>query len=209
MMTWENYLSDRQHNNLYVNALVYMPTIKIVRKIARAGDYLLEAGCGSGRSAMLMSDMGYRVAGLDLSLQLLERIAPGKSFFTNLQLINGDIGHIYSVDHNQEELVVDLWDGRLVKYQKADARELSLAYALTVHRSQGSEIPCVVLVLHDSHFILLERQLFYTAVTRAKQLLVVVGTTKALSIASKTLSAKRRCTNLREKISEKLTASNT
>jgi SAM-dependent methyltransferase len=94
MTTWENYLSDRTHNNLYVNALVYMPTIKIIRRIAREGDLLLEAGCGSGRSAMLMSDMGYRVAALDLSLKLLEPLSSGNSFFTNLQFVNADIGCI-------------------------------------------------------------------------------------------------------------------
>ena len=93
-MTWENYLSDRQHNNLYVNALVYMPTIKIIRRIAREGDYILEAGCGSGRSAMLMSDMGYRVAALDLSRKLLLRLAAATPFFADLELVNGDIGHI-------------------------------------------------------------------------------------------------------------------
>jgi SAM-dependent methyltransferase len=93
-MTWENYLSDRKHNNLYVNALIYMPTIKIIRRIAREGDYLLEAGCGSGRSAMLMSDMGYRVAALDLSLKLLQRLSSANTFFTDLRLVNGDIGYI-------------------------------------------------------------------------------------------------------------------
>jgi SAM-dependent methyltransferase len=93
-MNWENYLSDRKHNNLYVNALIYMPTIKIIRRIAREGDYLLEAGCGSGRSAMLMSDMGYRVAALDLSLNLLAHLTPTHYFFTNLNLVNADIGSI-------------------------------------------------------------------------------------------------------------------
>jgi len=97
-VSWADYLADRKHNNLYVDALVYMPTIKIIRKVAREGDHLLEAGCGSGRSAMLMCDMGYRVAALDLSLELLERIRPAKPFFTNLQLVNGDIAHIPFAD---------------------------------------------------------------------------------------------------------------
>lgn len=93
-MSWETYLADRKHNNLYVSALVYMPTIKVVRRIACEGDRLLEAGCGSGRTAMLMADMGYRVTALDLSLNLLAHLSPAKSFFRDLQLINGDIGSL-------------------------------------------------------------------------------------------------------------------
>ncbi|MCB0324254.1 MAG: ATP-binding domain-containing protein, partial [Bdellovibrionales bacterium] len=73
-------------------------------------------------------------------------------------------------------------------------------YALTIHRSQGSEVPAVVLALHDSHHIMLERQLVYTAVTRAKQLLIVVGTRKALATASKRSRSKRRYTRLTERV---------
>jgi SAM-dependent methyltransferase len=71
-----------------------MPTIKIIRRIAKQGDLLLEAGCGSGRSAMLMADMGYRVAALDLSLTLIECLSSALSFFSNLNFVNADIGRI-------------------------------------------------------------------------------------------------------------------
>ncbi|MBW1681157.1 MAG: class I SAM-dependent methyltransferase [Deltaproteobacteria bacterium] len=90
-MRWEAFLSDRAHFNLYISALVYMPTIKIIRRLARPGEMILEAGCGSGRTAMLLSDMGYRVAALDLSRSLLRRIMPATAFFTGLSLLNGDI----------------------------------------------------------------------------------------------------------------------
>jgi ubiquinone/menaquinone biosynthesis C-methylase UbiE len=97
-MIWEDYLADRYHNNLYVNALVYMPTIKLIRRIAKKGDRLFEAGCGTGRSAMLLSDMGYRVTAFDLSLNLLERIASAANFFSTLQIVNGDISSLPFAD---------------------------------------------------------------------------------------------------------------
>lgn len=115
-------------------------------------------------------------------------------------VFNGDVGYIYGIEPEEGIVTVEMWDGRLVRYTRRELHELSLAYAVTVHRAQGSEAPCVVLVLHESHFALLDRQLLYTAVTRAKGLLIVVGSPKALSIACKRTSAKRRLTMLRERI---------
>jgi exodeoxyribonuclease V alpha subunit len=113
-----------------------------------------------------------------------------------LGVYNGDLGRIYAVDKARRALVVDLWDGRLIRYEENEMHQLSLAYAITVHRSQGSEIPCVVLALHDSHYSLLERQLIYTAVTRAKRLLVIVGSKRALHIASKRTTTAKRLSRL-------------
>jgi exodeoxyribonuclease V alpha subunit len=118
----------------------------------------------------------------------------------DLGVFNGDIGYIYSINKEEKSLVVEMWDGRLVHYDSTDMTQLSLAYAITVHRSQGSEIPCVVLALHDSHYTLLERQLLYTAVTRAKKLLIVVGSKRALAIASKKASTKQRLSKLVDRI---------
>ncbi len=117
-------------------------------------------------------------------------------------VFNGDVGQVYSVDRHSSRVTVELWDGRLIDYERGDLTQLSLAYAVTVHRSQGSEIPCVVLVLHDSHYTLLERQLVYTAVTRAKKLLIIVGTKRALAIACKRTNTQRRLTRLPERIRE-------
>lgn len=114
-------------------------------------------------------------------------------------VFNGDLGKIYEILPNDHGVVVDLWDGRLVKYTSGEISQLSLAYAMTVHRSQGSEIPCVVLALHDSHYMLLERQLIYTAVTRAKKLLVIVGSRRALSLATRRTTASERYTSIRAK----------
>lgn len=90
-MSWENFLNDRTHYNLYVSSLVYMPTIKLIRRMVRPGESLLEAGCGSGRTAMLLADMGYRVTSLDISHSLLQQLHQAMAFFQSLQLINGDI----------------------------------------------------------------------------------------------------------------------
>lgn len=116
-------------------------------------------------------------------------------------VFNGDLGKVYEVLPNDQGVVVDLWDGRLVKYTSGEISQLSLAYAMTVHRSQGSEIPCVVLALHDSHYMLLERQLIYTAVTRAKKLLVIVGSRRALALATRRTTASERYTSIRAKFS--------
>ncbi len=109
-------------------------------------------------------------------------------------VFNGDTGIITSINSHIGSVVVTLWNGQNITYQKNDLSELQLAYALSVHRSQGSEIPCVVLALHMCHFNLLERQLIYTAITRAKKLLIIVGEEKALKMAvNKQNSIKRKC----------------
>jgi exodeoxyribonuclease V alpha subunit len=118
---------------------------------------------------------------------------------------NGDMGTIYSVNREEQRLTVELWDGRLIDYPRGEIGQLSLAYAVTVHRSQGMEVPCVVFAIDNSHFTLLERQLVYTGVTRAKKLLIIVGSKRALAIAAKRAQTKRRCTLLLERISSSLT----
>jgi exodeoxyribonuclease V alpha subunit len=111
-------------------------------------------------------------------------------------IFNGDQGEIIGVDQERLQLVVKLWDGREIEYTKEVLYQLDLAYALTIHRSQGSEIPAVVLAIHDSQAILLERQLLYTAITRAKKLLIIVGTRRALTMAVKKTRSRRRYSSL-------------
>lgn len=119
-------------------------------------------------------------------------------------VFNGDQGEIVGIDVEQKSLRVRLWDGREIQYPSDALWQLDLAYALTIHRSQGSEVPGIVLALHESHSILLERQLLYTAVTRAKRLLIVVGTRKALATATKRSRSKRRYTALAERTAERV-----
>jgi exodeoxyribonuclease V alpha subunit len=121
-------------------------------------------------------------------------------------VFNGDLGIVTAVDAENHTVTVELWDGRLINYTGRDLGQLALAYAVTVHRSQGMEVPCVVLTLDDSHFTLLERQLVYTGVTRAKKLLLIVGSKRALAIATKRTQTRKRCTLLLERIHEALAA---
>lgn len=115
-------------------------------------------------------------------------------------VFNGDQGEVIGIDAEAGKLFVKLWDGRDVEYDSESLYQLDLAYAITVHRAQGSEVPVIVLVLHESHMILLERQLVYTAITRAKKLLIIVGTRKALALATKRSHGKRRYSALAERI---------
>lgn len=117
-------------------------------------------------------------------------------------VFNGDTGTIKSIDKQSQKATVELWDGRLINYTENDLSELSLAYAWTVHRSQGSEAPCVLLVLHHSSFLLLERQLIYTAVTRAQELLIVVGSQRGLQLSCERNSAKVRNSGLKLLLSQ-------
>jgi exodeoxyribonuclease V alpha subunit len=116
---------------------------------------------------------------------------------------NGDTGLVHSVEPREKTLTVELWDGRLITYKQSELGQLSLAYAITVHRSQGAEMPCVILALHESQFTLLERQLLYTAVTRAKKLLIVVGSKQALMIGAKRATSSKRFTALKERIQKR------
>ena len=99
-------------------------------------------------------------------------------------VFNGDIGSITSLDLEEQTMTVSV-DGRPVVYDWLDADELVLAYAASVHKAQGSEYPCVVLPLLTQHYLMLQRNLLYTAVTRAKKLVVIVGSRKALAMAVK------------------------
>jgi exodeoxyribonuclease V alpha subunit len=97
-------------------------------------------------------------------------------------VFNGDIGRIHSLDLTEQEMTI-VMDGRFVKYDWSEVDELTHAYCISVHRAQGSEYPCVVLPVLTQHYMMLQRNLLYTAVTRAKQLVVLVGTRKAIAIA--------------------------
>ncbi len=114
---------------------------------------------------------------------------------------NGDIGRIVSMDHDAAELVID-FDGRRVVYDFRELDELVLSYAITIHKSQGSEYPCVVIPVHTQHFVLLQRSLIYTALTRAKKLVIFLGTKKALGLAIIRAESRDRTTTLAERLKE-------
>jgi exodeoxyribonuclease V alpha subunit len=115
------------------------------------------------------------------------------------EVFNGDMGQVLEVDAAERKLVVD-FEGRRVPYAEGDLDELTLAYATSIHKSQGSEYPAVVVPLLTQHFVMLSRNLLYTAVTRGKQLVVLIADPRALSIALGETRRERRQTRLRERI---------
>jgi exodeoxyribonuclease V alpha subunit len=114
-------------------------------------------------------------------------------------VFNGDLGVVEKINRIEQEMVV-VFEGRPVKYDFADLDELSLAYVLSIHKSQGSEFPCVVIPLHTQHYMMLQRNLLYTAVTRGKKLVVLVGTKKALGMAVRREDTNRRYSALRRRL---------
>ena len=114
-------------------------------------------------------------------------------------VFNGDIGFIEAVNTEDNELTVN-FDGRRVVYDITELDEVVLAYATTIHKSQGSEFPYVVMPLTMSHYVMLQRNLLYTGVTRAKKGLILVGEKKAIYIAVKNDKITERNTKLAERL---------
>lgn len=112
---------------------------------------------------------------------------------------NGDVGFVQSVEPAERTLVV-LFDGRPVEYRAADLDELTLAYATTIHKSQGSEYPAVIVLLHRQHYMMLQRNLLYTAITRGKKLVLVIGSPWAVKQAIETNVVRARRTSLAERM---------
>jgi exodeoxyribonuclease V alpha subunit len=116
-------------------------------------------------------------------------------------VFNGDLGRIVGIDRENGSAKVDFLD-KVVEYESDELDEISLAYATSVHKSQGSEYPAVVIPLHTSHYLMLHRSILYTAITRGKKLVVLVGSRKALAMAIRNLRVEKRNTGLREKLTE-------
>jgi exodeoxyribonuclease V alpha subunit len=114
---------------------------------------------------------------------------------------NGDIGQITALNPSERELQVR-FDNRKVSYDFGELDELGLAYAITIHKSQGSEFPAVVIPLATQHYPLLQRNLVYTAVTRGRKLVILVGQRKALAIAVRNNETRRRYSGLRTRLEE-------
>lgn len=120
----------------------------------------------------------------------------------DIAVFNGETGRIVGFDLEEEMMTVRV-DDRDVLYDKATAAQLRLAYATTVHKSQGSEYPCVVMVVHRTHFRMLQRPLLYTGMTRARQLLVIVGQEEAVEVATKTAGKRHRNSGLGWRLGER------
>ncbi len=150
---------------------------------------LLQAALAPGAAEVRRGDRVFRVG---------DRVMQIRNDYDK-DVFNGDIGHVLGLEGEQ---VVVQFEGRNIIYEHDELDQLTLAYATTVHKSQGSEYPAVVLPLHTQHFVMLQRNLLYTAVTRGKQLVVVVGTRKALGLAVRNEQAGKRNSRLADLLRE-------
>lgn len=176
----------------------------------------------------VLSPMRRHLLGVDnLNLHLRESLNPPAPYKTEIRMggtvfrlddkvmqirnnyqkdvFNGDIGRITYINRDDGEIIVrypDVGGARDVMYDQAELDELVLSYAVSVHKSQGSEYPVVVLPVVTQHFILLQRNLLYTAITRAKEMVVLVGTKKALAIAVRNNKVEARYTMLAARLTE-------
>lgn len=118
-------------------------------------------------------------------------------------VFNGDLGYIQEVDLEERTLIVD-FEGTFVEYEVSELDELTLAYATTIHKSQGSEYPIVVMPVLMNHYVMLQRNLIYTGITRAKKICILIGSTKALAYAVHNMTVLKRNTKLKERLNPAL-----
>ena len=118
------------------------------------------------------------------------------------EVFNGDVGRIGRIDHHDKRVHVHYPEDREVIYAFENLDELTLAYAITVHKSQGSEYPAVILPVVTQHYIMLQRNLLYTAITRAKRLVILVGSQKAVAIAVGRNESQARYSQLRQRLDQ-------
>ena len=116
-------------------------------------------------------------------------------------MFNGDLGRVVSIDPGEQRMTIE-FDGRPIICPFADLDRVMLAYAVTVHKSQGSKYPAVVVPVSTHNFVMLRRNLLYTAITRGRQVVAIVGQKRALQKAVDEASDRRRYSTLREQLAE-------
>ena len=149
-----------------------------------------------GRGAVMMPKDTLRRSGF--AFRADDKVMQIKNNYDK-EVFNGDIGIIESVDAENRTLKVN-FDNRSIEYDVSELDELIHAYATTIHKSQGSEYPIVVMPILMNHYVMLQRNLIYTGITRAKKVLVIVGTKKALSYAVRNVTVEKRNTLLKERL---------
>jgi exodeoxyribonuclease V alpha subunit len=147
----------------------------------------------------LLNPEGVMVTRGGRSLRVGDKVMQVRNNY-DLEVFNGDIGQVRKIDEVDQVLTVAI-DGREVTYDFGSIDELVLAYACSIHKSQGSEYPCVVVPLHTTHYVMLQRNLLYTALTRAKRLAILVGEERALRIAVGNRRVRARFSRLAERLS--------
>ena len=149
----------------------------------------LQETLNPGEDVVMRGDRGFRVN--DKVMQIRNNY--------DKEVFNGDIGKITKIIADEQVTVIS-FDGRKVVYEFADLDEIVLAYAVSVHKSQGSEYPAVIIPILIQHYMLLQRNLIYTAVTRGRNLVVMVGTRKAMAIGINNNKTQKRYTYLKHRL---------
>jgi exodeoxyribonuclease V alpha subunit len=152
------------------------------------------------QTALNPGDGGPEVLRFGWTFRIGDRVIQTENDY-NRDVFNGDLGMIEKINRIEQDMVVN-FEGRQVEYDFGDLDELALAYVLSIHKSQGSEFSCVVIPVHTQHYMMLQRNLLYTAVTRGKKLVVLVGTKKALGMAVRRQDTSQRYTALRGRLQE-------
>jgi exodeoxyribonuclease V alpha subunit len=150
----------------------------------------LQAVLNPKKEAIIRGDHTYRIG--DKVMQIRNNY--------DKEVFNGDIGRITEIHADNREILIS-FDSRSVAYEFADLDELVLAYAISVHKSQGSEYPVVIFPILTQHYVLLQRNLIYTAITRGRELVVVVGSRKAMTIGVNNNKIQQRFTRLQSRLS--------
>lgn len=145
-----------------------------------------------------LNPAGVEIVRGDRSFRLKDKVMQTRNNYEK-EVFNGDIGLVKSIDEKNQEVVVD-YEGRAVSYDYSELDEIILAYAISVHKAQGSEYPAVVIPILPQHYLLLQRNLIYTAVTRGKRLVVMVGSKKALAAGVRNERTLKRYTYLEERL---------
>ena len=150
------------------------------------------------QTALNPGDGGPEVERFGWTFRIGDRVIQTENNYDQ-DVFNGDLGIVEKINRIEQVLTVN-FEGRAVEYDFGDLDELALAYVLSIHKSQGSEFPCIVIPLHTQHYLMLQRNLLYTAVTRGKKLVILVGTKKALSMAVRRVDTGQRYTALRMRL---------
>lgn len=148
------------------------------------------------QAALNPSDLGLRRSGW--LFKLYDKVMQVRNNYDK-EVFNGDIGFVSAVNAEDRTLIIN-FDGREVEYDYTELDEITLAYATTIHKAQGSEFPIVVIPLLMTHYVMLQRNLIYTGITRAKRICVLVGSSKALGIAVRNQTVDKRNTCLKERL---------
>jgi exodeoxyribonuclease V alpha subunit len=196
---------------------------KILNTIIKLCDERIPAHFGFHpiRDIQVLTPMHKGIIGVsNLNLELQKKLNPGQFGITHgsrifklgdkvMQIVNnydkevfnGDIGRISRIDQEDRELTIE-FDGRIINYEFSELDEVVLSYAISIHKSQGSEYPAVIIPITTQHYLLLQRNLIYTGITRARKLVVLIGTKKALAIAIRNNKPQLRFTHLSERLKE-------